>query len=82
VKNDPLGLLLLDVKDRGSVAIEKRKILYMLGRKNESASVWRDLLDAWEELGYERKALYGFEHNGIITLTISEVDSIQEDWAE
>lgn len=82
MKNDPLGLLLLDVKDRGSVAIEKRKILYMLGRKNESVSVWRDLLDAWEELGYERKDLYGFEHNGIITLTISEVDSIQEDWAE
>jgi hypothetical protein len=84
MRRERLQELLLDVRHRGSVCIEKRKLLWMLGRSNESATAWAMLLDEWQEVGGVRDSLSGKEWGGWITLVIGKGDGIQnvqDDWA-
>jgi hypothetical protein len=77
--------ILLDVRDRGSVCIEKKKVLWLLGRSNESASAWAALLDEWEEVGGVRGSLSGKEWGPWITLVVGDVTglaSVKKDWAK
>jgi dienelactone hydrolase len=81
MKTDLLHSILMDVRDKGSTCIEKRKLLWMLDRQNESASAWAKLLEEWAEVGGEKDALRGFEWGGCITLTATKTNNIQELWA-
>ncbi len=85
MKNELLQLFLIDVRDRGSACIEKKKILWMLGRKNDGAGAWSSLLAEWEELGGDKSALHGIEWGpqgaSFITVTAMQPANIEESWA-
>jgi len=52
---------LTDVMIRGATVVDKKKLLYALGAKQDRQSAWKRLLDAWEELDMARGALRGVE---------------------
>ena len=81
MKQDFLHSLLIDVRDRGSVCIEKRKLLWMMGRTNESAGAWEMLLGEWGEVGGQKQDLHGFEWGNFINLMAKAPDNVAEDWA-
>lgn len=68
MKTETLHALLMDVRWSGSAKIQKRPLLWMLGRVNDHASAWSLLLDEWEELGFARNELFGHEVGEHITL--------------
>jgi hypothetical protein len=70
--NDEVSSLLMDVQIKGSTTVDKRKLLWMMGKGQDRPSAWRDLLDLWEELGMERSDLHGYELRGYITLIAEE----------
>jgi hypothetical protein len=66
----------MDVRDHGSARLEKRRLLWMLGRSNESPSAWDSLLDEWVEIGGKKSTLHGFQWGPYITLTVQAVDKV------
>lgn len=64
---------LTDVMTKGAVVVDKRKLLYALGAKQDRQSAWKRLLDAWEELDMARTALRGMDVWGAtIVLTTND----------
>ena len=51
---------LTDVITRGATAVDKRKLLFALGAKQDRPSAWGRLLDAWEELDQPRHSLRAY----------------------
>jgi hypothetical protein len=45
-----LRSLLRDVQIDGTVTINKRKLLWLLGWGQDRADAWKELLDFWEEM--------------------------------
>ncbi|UYW27710.1 hypothetical protein OKC48_04140 [Methylorubrum extorquens] len=82
MKTDLVQGLLQEVRATGSVRIDKRQLLWMLGRQKDHASVWPLLLNEWEELGGARGELHGMEWYGYISLMGSKVDNVQKVWAK
>ena len=81
--NDFLRAFLMDVIAQGFASMDKRKLIWLLGKQQDRPQVWADLLSAWEDEGMDRKALSGAEYNGRILLiynTQFEFDSV-ETWA-
>jgi hypothetical protein len=66
-----LHSILHEVEEYGFVSIPMVKLLRLLDRGNKSARAWRELLDEWEELGYERDELHAYitPWQGLIVLT-------------
>ncbi len=66
-----LHSLLFEVDERGFVALPMNKLLRLLGRGNKATRTWRELLDEWETLGYERDGLHVYmtEWQGTVVLT-------------
>lgn len=48
---------LSDVLTRGAIAIDKKKLLFALGAKQDRPSAWERLLEAWEQLDQSRHTL-------------------------
>ena len=48
---------LKDVFLSGVGVMDKRKLLWLLGWGQDRPGAWKELLDLWEEIGGERKAL-------------------------
>ena len=82
VKQDLIHSVLQDVRLTGSAKVNRRKLLWMMGRQNDNASAWSLLLDEWEEIGGDRKALNGLWEGEAITLLKAKPDSIVKDWAK
>lgn len=82
MKTDLLQALLFDIREHGCVWIAKRKLLWMLGRTNESKTAWASLLEEWNEIGGEKGALHGFEHVSNIILTARPTINIGDEWAK
>ena len=81
MKIDLLHSMLIDVRDRGSICIEKKKLLWMVGRKNDGHAVWTSVLNEWEELGGIRADLHGVEYSLFITLINRAASNVTKDWA-
>jgi hypothetical protein len=81
VKSEVLHSLLMDVRERGSASVEKRKLMWMLGRTYEGANAWSALLDEWKEVGGSKDTLYGVECGPFITLTNGRPANIKGEWA-
>lgn len=62
--NDFLIAFLMDVIADGAAIIDKRKLLWLMGKAQDRAAVWDELLGHWEELGMERDDLLGAEVHG------------------
>lgn len=84
MKRDVLQALLHDVRLTGSAQVQKKKLLWMLDRVNESASAWALLLEEWVEIGGERNELYGIWLGEHITLLrgTQKPDQISQTWAK
>lgn len=67
--------ILTDVMTRGAAVVEKRKLLYALGAKQDRQSVWKRLLDSWEELDNPRSTLRGLEIWGVTMVLTMDADS-------
>ena len=80
MKSELLHSLLIDVRDQGSVRIDKKKLMWMLGRFNESKTVWIGLIEEWQEIAGKKAPLFGFEWNQQIILTVDAPDNIGERW--
>lgn len=80
MKTDLVQSLLIDVRERGAANIEKRKLLWMLGRSNDTVSAWRDLLREWKEVCSGE--LYGHEWGLFITLSARTNESVEEKWTK
>ena len=52
--------ILTDVITRGATTVDKRKLLFALGAKQDRASAWGRLLDVWEELDQPRNSLRAY----------------------
>jgi hypothetical protein len=81
MKTDLVQALLQEVRATGSVRIDKKQLLWMLGRVRDHQSVWPLLLNEWEEIGEERTKLHGIEWFGYITLLGSAADHVKAKWA-
>ena len=81
VKTDLLQSLLFDVREKGCAQIEKRKLLWMLDRSNESKTAWAGLIEEWVEIGGQKDALHGLEVGQYIVLTAGRSENISERWA-
>jgi len=66
--NDFLKAFLMDVIVDGAGIIEKRKLVWLLGRSNARPAVWEELIAQWEDLGMEPDDLQGAEVFGNIVL--------------
>jgi hypothetical protein len=82
VKHDLIQAALQDVKLTGSARLNRKKLLWMIGRQNDSASAWGILLDEWEEIGGDRKALQGLWFGEYVTLLHSASEQISKLWAK
>jgi hypothetical protein len=78
MKNDLLHSFLIDVRESGCGQIPKRKLLWMLGRSNESKTAWATLLEEWKEIDGETDALHGLEFGPSIILTVGPSAKISE----
>jgi hypothetical protein len=78
MKTDLLQAFLMDVRERGCAQVEKRKLLWMLGRSNESKTAWVSLLEEWAEIGGEKDALHGLESGPYVILTARQSTKISE----
>ena len=65
--------LLSDVILRGATAVDKRKLLFALGAKQDRASAWERLLETWEDMDQPRHGLRGYEVWGTTIVLVSEV---------
>ena len=68
---------------RGAVVIDKRLVLFWLGWGQERAGAWEELFSHWQELGFDRSALRGFQAWGAMVLTNdpkANLDTV-ENWA-
>lgn len=59
--NDYLTAFLLDVIAHGWGAINKHKLLRLLGKQQDRPAVWEDLLSYWVELNMDPDELIGAE---------------------
>ena len=64
--------VLTDVMTRGAVTVDKKKLLFALGAKQDRGSAWTRLLDAWEELDNPRGTLRGNESWNMTIILASE----------
>ncbi len=53
-----LQSVLHQIDDNGFVALPITRLIRLLGRGNKSPRTWRELLDAWEEMGGDREELH------------------------
>jgi hypothetical protein len=81
MKRGQLHDMFWDIREQGSARVEKKRLLWWLGRTNDGVGAWNLLLDEWEEFGGDREELHGLDHNGHITLTMGAADKVAEDWA-
>lgn len=81
MKTDLVQSLLQEVRATGSVRVDKRQLLWMLGRQRDHQSVWPLLLNEWEEIGAGRDELHGVEWYNYITLIGSKVNNVKKEWA-
>ena len=65
---------LTDVMTRGATTVDKKKLLFALGAKQDRQSAWGRLLDIWEELDQSRGALRGTDVWGV-TLILTKEDN-------
>ena len=82
--NDGVAELLMDVALSGAAVIDKRKLLWMMGKGQDRPTAWATLLDVWEEVGMKRGDLDGIEVFGNIVLTRgpkTEIVSVKK-WAD
>jgi hypothetical protein len=63
---------LTDVITRGATAVDKKKLLFALGAKQDRASAWDRLLDAWAQLDQARHSLRAQEVWGTTLLLAVE----------
>lgn len=71
-----LESLLHEVEHEGFLVLPLHKLYRLLGRGNRAAGTWSALLDAWEGVGYERRALQIAELAGekiLLTVVPTEV---------
>ncbi len=69
--------LLYDVLENGTATISKQRLLWWMGRSNDTPTAWQILLEEWEEVGGDRADLQGFEtHSGWLTLFIGEAEPV------
>lgn len=74
--NDVLIATLIDVIADGAAVIDKKKLLWMMGKAQDRPTVWAALLEHWEDLGMDEDDLLGGEVNGKIILVRSAVDKL------
>jgi hypothetical protein len=79
MKHEILQAFLVDVRDKGSARIDRRKLAWMLGRINLNAGAFLLLLEEWEQIGGERKRLRGFQWGDDYTLIAGDVANVT-DW--
>lgn len=81
--NDVLSAVLMDVSIQGAAVIDKRKLLWLMGKSHDRPTAWAMLLDQWEDIGKDRNDLIGCEVNGNIVLMLNcgtEVEAVEK-WA-
>jgi len=81
MKTELVQSLLMDVRITGSSRIEKKKLMWLLGRANEGKNAWALLLDEWVEVGEKRDTLHGVEWGSYITLVGTSVECLDQSWA-
>jgi hypothetical protein len=81
MKRDLLHSFLIDIRESGCGQIPKRKLLWMLGRSNESKTAWATLLEEWKEIGGDIDALHGLVREPYIILTVDPSAKVSE-WAQ
>lgn len=82
MKKNEIDSLLMTVAFENVVRIHKKKLLWMLGWKYDKAGAWQQLLEAWEDLEYDKSCFYGFEHENYIVLVYSPIGvDLIEKWA-
>jgi hypothetical protein len=79
MKHEALQSFLLDVRDKGSARIDRRKLAWLLGRSNLNASAFQLLLEEWEQIGGEKQKLRGLQWGDDYTLTTHEATKVA-DW--
>lgn len=72
--------LLLIVFLRGSVCIEKRRLLNMVGYQHDYPKAWKLVLDEWQEINPDRKILRGLEYGAFITILATDPEPVTK-WA-
>ena len=68
--SDEVKSLLKDVSLYGSVVINKKKLLWLLGWGQDRAGAWKDLLSHWAAIGEQSDKLSGFEVYDNIILSV------------
>ena len=77
-----LRSFLKEIELNGFGVVRLKKLLWMLGRSNSTASVWQEVLGQWTELGNDRNALRAAEFwDGTLLLTTLKMDAVA-DWAK
>jgi hypothetical protein len=73
--------LLHQIDEEGFVVIQRARLLRLLGKGNEAAGTWRALLDAWEGIDGNRRALRITQiRPGVFLLTKQGADRVAS-WA-
>ncbi len=78
MKNEVLQSFLLDVRDKGSARVDRRKLAWMVGRINLNASAFQLLLEEWEQIGGNRNELRGFQWGDEYTLMAGQPSNVSE----
>jgi hypothetical protein len=69
--------LLKDVQIHGAVAVNKRKLLFLINNwSQDRPGAWRELLDHWEHLGRPRHSLKSVEAGEMIVLLENPVGQL------
>lgn len=76
MKHEILQLFLIDVRDKGSARIDRRKLAWMLGRTNLNASAYQLLLEEWGQIGGEPSDLLGFQSGDELTFSARPASAV------
>ena len=81
--SDEVKSLLKDVTISGSIIVNKKKLLWLLGWGQDRKGAWKDLLAHWKEIGEQDSNLVGIEvsENIILTINVSHSPELVSKWA-
>lgn len=80
MKHEVLQSFLIDVRDRGSARIEKKKLAWMLGRLNLNQSAYQLLLDEWHQIAWPEQLLLGFEGGTADFTFVTQMPTPVKEW--
>jgi len=74
--------VLMDVLINGAVVVPVKKVLWLLGWKQDREGAWAALLDEWVALGQPRNALHGMAVYDKLVLSMAPSDPFARvaDW--